>query len=234
MALPYNLKDPEEVKEYLKNLYIEYKFGCYSEKKPDVCHLLGDYEESIKLNNEEAAKIYKMTCDTMNYGRSCTKYGDFSMVGRGCEQNSMNAYKYMKKGCELNDAKGCFHAGAIAVTTEDFEEDRSKQIADGIKMLHRACENNEEKACFHLMGIYISGITGYVEKDFTKSYRYGTKCCDFGNPYACANLSLMHKNGDGVEKNEEISAAFKDRAMKLMQELQTSKKQLNFHQGIGM
>lgn len=31
----FNLKNSEDVKEYLKNLHIEYKFGCYSEKKPD-------------------------------------------------------------------------------------------------------------------------------------------------------------------------------------------------------
>ncbi|XP_078052205.1 uncharacterized protein LOC144478310 [Augochlora pura] len=232
MASLTNLKDPEEVKEYLKNLYIEYKFGCYSEKKPEVCHLLGDYEESIKLNNEEAAKIYKRTCDTMNYDRSCTKYGDFSLVGRGCEKNGETAYKYMKRGCELNDPRGCYHAGVLAVTKDEFEKDRAKQVADGMQMLQKACDGNEERACFHLMGIYISGIKGYVEKDFKKSYQFGMKCCDFGNPYACANLSLMYKNGDGVEKNEKISDSFKERALKLLHELQTSKKQLKFHQGI--
>lgn len=31
----YNLKEPEEVKDYLKNLHIEYKFGCYKEKNPE-------------------------------------------------------------------------------------------------------------------------------------------------------------------------------------------------------
>lgn len=30
-----NLKSEEEVKEYLKNLGTEYRFGCYSEKKPE-------------------------------------------------------------------------------------------------------------------------------------------------------------------------------------------------------
>lgn len=31
----YNLKDVDEVKEYLKNLHIEYQFGCLNEKRPD-------------------------------------------------------------------------------------------------------------------------------------------------------------------------------------------------------
>lgn len=33
--MAYDLKSEGEVKEYIKNLGIEYRFGCYSEKKPD-------------------------------------------------------------------------------------------------------------------------------------------------------------------------------------------------------
>lgn len=31
----FDLKSESEVKEYLNNLGIEYRFGCYSEKKPE-------------------------------------------------------------------------------------------------------------------------------------------------------------------------------------------------------
>lgn len=30
-----NFEDENEVKQYLDNIGIEYRFGCYSEKKPD-------------------------------------------------------------------------------------------------------------------------------------------------------------------------------------------------------
>lgn len=30
-----NFQDEAEVKQYLENIGIEYRFGCYSEKKPD-------------------------------------------------------------------------------------------------------------------------------------------------------------------------------------------------------
>lgn len=33
--MAYNLKSEEEVKQYLNNLGIEYRFGCYSEKNPE-------------------------------------------------------------------------------------------------------------------------------------------------------------------------------------------------------
>lgn len=31
----YDLKNEEDVKLYIQNLYTEYKFGCYGEKKPE-------------------------------------------------------------------------------------------------------------------------------------------------------------------------------------------------------
>lgn len=33
--MAYDLKDEENVKEYIEKLGIEYRFGCYSEKKAD-------------------------------------------------------------------------------------------------------------------------------------------------------------------------------------------------------
>lgn len=31
--MAYNLQSEEDVKDFIKNLGIEYRFGCYSEKK---------------------------------------------------------------------------------------------------------------------------------------------------------------------------------------------------------
>lgn len=41
----YDLKNGDEVEEYLKNLLIEYQFGCLSEKKPEgkVARIVIDY-----------------------------------------------------------------------------------------------------------------------------------------------------------------------------------------------
>ena len=55
-----DLKDSEEVKDYIENLGIEYRFGCYHEKDPKACHLLGDYWESIKKDFNKALKIYRL------------------------------------------------------------------------------------------------------------------------------------------------------------------------------
>ena len=54
-----DLKDTTEVADYIENLGIEYRFGCYHEKDPKACHLLGDYWESIKKDFSKALKIYR-------------------------------------------------------------------------------------------------------------------------------------------------------------------------------
>lgn len=228
----YNLKDEEEVKEFLKNLHIEYQFGCYSEKKPEVCHLLGDYNEAIKVNHTEAAKIYKKNCDKYSFGRSCTKYGEYLYAGRGCERNTSEAYVYMKKGCENDDKKGCLDAGVFAVSAGKLEDTKEYQISLGMQMLKKACDSNLDVACFYLSGIYTKGIEGFVEKDMKEAYAYSLKCCEAGNPYACSNVARMHKMGDGVAKSEEMAKLFKSKANRLLEDIRKNKPQLQFQQGI--
>lgn len=228
----YDFKKKEEVEEYLKNLYIEYQFGCLSEKKAEVCHLLGDYYESIKQNPKEALNLYKKNCDERGYGRSCTKYGDYRVMGTECEKDPKEAFKYMQKGCDKDDARGCLHAGALAISQEKLEPIRGTQILLGMKLLKKACDLNQEKACFFLSGIYLSGIEGYVEKNLKEAYKLSLKCCELNNPYACANLSIMHKKGDGVQQNAELAESFRTRANEILRDLKENKRPLKFHQGI--
>ncbi|XP_043686640.1 cytochrome c oxidase assembly factor 7 homolog [Vespula pensylvanica] len=231
MAIPYNLKKPEEVKEYLKNLHIEYKFGCYSEKNPEVCQLLGDFNETIKKDYKTAAIVYKSNCDERNYPRSCAKYGDYLIVGKGCKTDINEAYKYHQKACDLNNDNGCLHAGVLAITNQ-IEDDYSTQINKGVNMLKKACyQLHSEKACFFLSGVYMNGIENHVEKNFKEAYKLSLKSCEYGNPYACANVSQMHLRGDGVKKDSELAKIFQERADQLVKELKRSPS-LKFQQGI--
>ncbi|KAG7200739.1 hypothetical protein KM043_001288 [Ampulex compressa] len=231
--MAYNLKDPEEVKEYLKNLHTEYKFGCYSEKNPEVCHLLGDFTEAIKKDFKKAAAIYKMNCDDYNYGRSCGKYGAFSVIGKGCQQDQAVAYKYMVKGCELNDPSACFHAGLMATNSKQEVTDKATAVDTGMKMLKKSCdEYKHPKACFYLSGIYLGALPNQVAKDYKEAYRLSLMCCENGNPYACANISQMHARGEGAQKNEELANTFKKRAEELYDQLKNAQATLKFQQGV--
>ncbi|XP_043496931.1 cytochrome c oxidase assembly factor 7 homolog [Polistes fuscatus] len=231
MSLSYNLKKPEEVKEYLKNLHIEYKFGCYSEKNPEVCHLLGDFNEAIKKDFKKAGELYKANCDERNYPRSCTKYGEYLIIGRGFKRDINEAYKYLVKACDLNNDSGCLHSGILAITDE-FDDNRSEQINKGICRLKKACHDlNSEKACYFLSGLYLKGIKDYVKPNIKEAYKLSVKSCEFGNPYACANVSQMYLRGDGVEKDANLAKLFQQRADQIERELKHSKP-LQFQEGI--
>ena len=93
-----DLKDSDEVKDYIENLGIEHRFGCYHERDPKACHLLGDYWEAIKKDYAKALKIYSTNCDEYNHGHSCHKVAGYKYVGKGCTKDGDSAYEYFKKG----------------------------------------------------------------------------------------------------------------------------------------
>ena len=92
-----DLKDTEEVADYIENLGIEYRFGCYHERDPKACHLLGDYWEGIKKDFAKALRIYTTNCDEYKHGHSCHKVGGYKYVGKVCTKDPDEAYNYFKK-----------------------------------------------------------------------------------------------------------------------------------------
>ncbi|XP_058832597.1 cytochrome c oxidase assembly factor 7 homolog [Topomyia yanbarensis] len=158
--MSFDLKNEADVKEYLEKLGIEYRFGCYSEKKPEVCHLLGDYLEGIKKDFEKAAKVYRSNCDDYGYARSCLKYGNYSFLGKGRASEKgdpVKAYKYYEKGCELNDPDACLHSGLLLVS-KSIPKDLKRDVPKAFEYLKKSCEMNNGNACFYLSGMHISGI----------------------------------------------------------------------------
>lgn len=141
----------------------------------------------------------------------------------------------MTKACEQNDENGCLHAGILATTSKNDigEKDKIAQIQAGIAQLRKACDKfNSDKGCFYLSGIYLSGLEGAIEKNYKEAYKLSLKSCEFGNPYACANLSQMHARGEGAQKNDALAETFKKRANELYEELKNIKPELKFHEGI--
>lgn len=84
-----------------------------------VCHLLGDYLETIHRDFEKARKVYQSTCDDYGYAKSCLKYGHYTFVGRGksgSKPNPTEALRYYEKGCLLGDGENCLNAGLLLVS----------------------------------------------------------------------------------------------------------------------
>ena len=78
-----DLTDEDQVQDYLDNLGIEYRFGCYEEKSPKSCQLLGEYFESITREFDKALQIFETNCLKNNHGPSCSKAGFYLASGNG-------------------------------------------------------------------------------------------------------------------------------------------------------
>lgn len=70
-----------------------------------------------------------------------------------------------------------------------------------------------------------------IKPDMKQAFEFAMKACECGNMFGCANVSMMYKKGDGVEKNEAESKRFFQIATELQKAHETTK-ELKFQQGI--
>lgn len=227
--MAFDLKSEKDVKEYVDNLGIEYRFGCYSEKKPESCHLLADYFEGIKKDFERAAIVYKSTCDDYGLAESCHKYASYAFTGKGCKQDVETALQYFSRGCEAGGMQSCLNAGLMHLSGAT-SNGQTKDVPRAMELIEKSCAGDNPTGCYYLSGLYISGVKGHHEKDMKTAFRHALKACELGNMYACSNVSQMYRKGDGVEKDEKLGAEFKQRAVE-MQEQVKSRLNVGFQQG---
>ncbi|KAK4015717.1 hypothetical protein OUZ56_030691 [Daphnia magna] len=216
--MAWDLKNEEEVKQYLENLGTEYRFGCLSEKKPEVCHLLGDFMESIKKDFNKAASLYRSTCDDYHFGRSCHKFATYSLTGKGCQADQPKALEYFKKGCSLGEADSCLYAGLLC-TSNNEKHQVKLDYPQGMGFLNQSCDKGNHNGCYYLSGMYLSGVPNILEKNMTMAYNYSMKACELGNIYACANVSRMYSKGDGVAQNPELASKYKSKVLEMEKEM---------------
>lgn len=220
-----------------------------------VCHLLGDYLEGIKKDFEKASKVYRSNCDDYGYAKSCLKFGHYSFLGKGKSStnekgDSMQAYNYYSKGCELKDHDACLHSGLMLIS-KTMPSPIERDVLKGVDMLTKSCELNNGTACFYLSGMYISGVSKNSEKadpaktskpaetgefllakDMKRAFDFGVKACDLNNMYACANVAQMYMKGDGIAKDDKKAEFFKKKAQAMQDEVRKQQAELKFQQGL--
>ncbi|XP_013168750.1 PREDICTED: S-methyl-5'-thioadenosine phosphorylase-like isoform X2 [Papilio xuthus] len=211
--MAYDLQKEEDVKQYIENLGIEYRFGCYHEKKSEVCHLLADYLEAIKKDYKKAATVYKTNCMDYKYGKSCTKYGNYALIGRGKDKpDSKEALEYFEKGCEFNDPTSCLHAGVLLTATGPGVTVQ-RDVPKGYNYLKKSCDARDDMACHYLSGMYLTGVPKNVadfnphnpeknknidyliKPDLKQAFDLAMKGCEYGNIFACANIGIIGGSG---------------------------------------
>lgn len=61
-----------------------------------------------------ARKLFRMSCNEYKHGKSCFKYGNYALIGKGAKvSNPLEALKAFEIGCSSNDEDTCFSAGLL-------------------------------------------------------------------------------------------------------------------------
>ena len=208
----YDLKDEKQAKEYLDKIGIEYRFQCYQQNLPEGCNRLASFLESILKDFEKARKVYDFNCFKNDYGMSCFKLGQFQFSGKGGEKNLSKAFESFKKGCDSKCGASCHNLALMF--QEGKTPEKQKDFKKTEELLVKGCEYEDMMSCFRLSSLYIKGKEG-VAQDMHKAFNYSLLCCDKDNPYACANVSMMYRKGEGVDKNIEKADHYKRLALNL-------------------
>jgi len=220
----YDLKDEQQVKEYLDRIGVEYRFQCYDEKRPDGCHRLADYLEAFKKDYEKALAVYTMNCSENRYGASCFKQGQYRLLGRMHPKDPIAAFESYRNGCDYGFGPSCHNAALLCQSGKLGAVDQSSGAA---LFLKRGCEVGDVPSCQLLSTHYITGKNG-VERDMEQAFKYAMKACDKGHMYACANVARMYKMGDGVAKNDELAIEYQKRAKELYRSVTEGERQIKF------
>uniref|UniRef100_A0A0B7AKJ2 Beta-lactamase n=1 Tax=Arion vulgaris TaxID=1028688 RepID=A0A0B7AKJ2_9EUPU len=224
----YDLTDEVQVKEYLRDIETEYQFQCLHEKQADGCHRLAEFRENIKRDVEAAVPLYKDNCDTRQYPKSCYKYGQSLLKGRGIPDNKpdyLSALKYYEKSCDLDCPEGCFVAAQLRTSNNVGTE---QSIEKAMPLYSKACALKDGEACFKLSTFYLRGE--FVDKDLKRAYEFAKTSCEMDNFMACNNLSLMYRHGHGTETNSFLADQAKQRAVLLAAENAKNQRALKVNQ----
>jgi len=234
-----DLKDSDEVKEYLDNLGVEYRFGCYHEKDPAACHLLGDYWEGIKKDFIKALRIYTTNCDEYKHAHSCHKVAGYKYIGRVCKKDPDEAYDYFSKACQFGYYPSCLSAGLLDSAnpySESYERKVAPNPAKAKEAYKRTCDLGEvnggqAEACHRYAAMFIKGTKGACEKNMEEAFKYSLKACELGSMAGCVNVSMMYAKGEGTEKNPVAAKEYGDIATEMMAQLKQEQARLKFQEG---
>jgi len=218
-----DLKDSEDVKVYLDNLGIEYRFGCYHEKNPKSCHLLADYWEAIKKDFSKAYRTYETNCLDYNHGHSCAKAGGYRYFGKACQKDPDMALDFFKKGCGLGYHKACMSAGLLEIGSQDdknYIRTEPPNPKQGLEFLRLGCEEGHSaESGYRYSSAFLKGRQNACEKNFETAFKYSVMACELGSMAGCTNTAIMYRRGDGVAKNEVLAKEYADVAEEMMTQL---------------
>ncbi|XGW10186.1 hypothetical protein V3C99_012013 [Haemonchus contortus] len=229
-------KIQEERREYVKNLGIEYRYGCYEEKRADSCQLLGEYMEALEQNFKVAYTLFKENCEQRKYPKSCYKYAMYLLNGKECQPNMTKTIDPLQVACDGNLKQGCRYLSLVHWNGEKHRLADSKKAEMYMK---KACDLEDGEACWLLSTWYMGNkekfrsapvnetkehdraSLGSLERNMYKALEYGIKACEMDVFQSCVNVARMYKLGDGIEKNLDEATKFMGKAREIMEAMKS-------------
>lgn len=230
-----NSAGDKEIEEYTKNLGIEYRFGCYSEKNPEACHLLGDFLDAIKKDQEKAMKVYKSNCDESGFGRSCYQYGRLLMRDKSVpEADKLRiAPPYFERGCENNHPESCVMSGIGMLTKAAGGSEDLSLYSKALEKFKKGCGLNNPLSCFQTSAILLMGVEkASIAPDKPAAFQYAVKACDLMDLRGCVNASIMCRKGDGIPQDAKKAEEYKTKALEIQKMYTHDNQGINFQQGL--
>uniref|UniRef100_A0A0N5ARL8 Cytochrome c oxidase assembly factor 7 n=1 Tax=Syphacia muris TaxID=451379 RepID=A0A0N5ARL8_9BILA len=213
-----------EARDYVYNLDLEFKFGCFKEHNADLCHQHGEFLESVQNNFADAFKIFKENCEQRKHPDSCLKYAKYMISDKERKAGANDIEKSLITSCEGAVPRACHY---LSLFYYKRDGDKCKKKVE--EYMKRACELHYGRSCWLLGAWYLGPVEGVefvngkkvrvnnvevVERDAAKALNYGIMGCELGVPQACSNVSRMYEIGDGIEKDSKKAKDFKERARK--------------------
>lgn len=221
-----DLRSPEDVKDYLDGLFVEYSYQCMSEKRPDGCHRLANYMENIQKDYKGATDLYKKNCDGYKYPRSCLTYAKNKSLGRGGPKDLLEACKYSFIACDLGMVEGCLNAG---VCLSEGVGGLPINLMDAVPFLNKACDEGNSVGCMKLFNLYINEKSRKMDvgmgRDPVKAYEYARRACDLNDIMGCLNAARQCNIGDGIPKNQKLTNEYREKADVLKKDMDSMREQ---------
>ena len=124
------------------------------------------------------------------------------------QERTEKAQKYLKKGCELDNALACADLADI------YDELHSGDGHDSFNLYLKACQLKDGFSCGHIGKIYFQGEK--VKKDLQKAVFYLKQGCDLDDISACEQLADLYEKGkDEIKPDSSLAEKYRQRVDEL-------------------
>ncbi len=183
-----SIRNEKRGREWLERAIKEQQFDAYL--------ALGDFEETIKKNDQAAHGNYQKGAENGQTG-CMLKLAQFLLEGRGgAEKDEAAALGWFKKAGQGGNPLGHVQAASLILKGKD-----DAKVVEGYAHLVAAAEANLADVQNELGLLYLSGRLGI--RDATAAAGWFGRAAAAGLPQAANNLAALCEQGVGVPQNFE-------------------------------